>query len=175
MIEARVVRSIEVIIHEHISPLPDLPAIRPRPARSVKRLREREGEAKLDYCGVIDRCLNSTPTGRLQNITYQRELDGRGAEIQQLICRPREHQSIWIVWENARSGSIVTFWRRTAVLVPQRSLGSSRFLVSSAMLKFRQREKAAITPAETKSSLCHHAFVGEIRCDPQSYGESLSR
>src|SRR5206468_2864183 len=31
------------------------------------------------------------------------------------------------------------------------------------------------TPAETKSSLCHHAFVGEIRCDLQSYGQSSSR
>ena len=54
MIEARVVRSIEVIIHEHICPVPDLPAIRPRPARSVKRLQERDRKARLDYCGVLD-------------------------------------------------------------------------------------------------------------------------
>ena len=149
------------------APLPDLPAIRPRPARSVKRLQERDRKARLDYCGVFDVTLIVPSLGAFEILPTKGKLEGaRSRDLTTLSAAPCEHQSIWIVWENARSGSIVTFCRRTAVLVPQRSLGSSRFLVSSAMLKFRQREKAAITPAETKSSLCHHAFVGEIRCGP---------
>src|SRR6266478_642121 len=75
MIEARVVRSIEVIIHEHICPLPDLPAIRPRPARSVKRLQERDRKARLDYCGVLDVTLIVPSKGALEIIT-KGKLDG---------------------------------------------------------------------------------------------------
>ena len=86
MIEARVVRWIEAIIHEHICPLPDLPAIRPRPTLSVKRLHECGGKARrgLDYCGVLDVALNSTLYGRARDIT-KGKLDGRGVEIQRLI------------------------------------------------------------------------------------------
>src|SRR5439155_25451301 len=48
------------------------------------------------------------------------KLDGRGVEIQRLICRAMR-ASIDLDRLGGRSGSIVTFCRRTAVLVPQRS------------------------------------------------------
>jgi hypothetical protein len=107
MIEARVVRSIEVIIHEHICPLPDLPAIRPRPARSVKRLRERDGKARLDYCGVLDVILIVPSLGAFEILPTKGKLEGaRSRDLKTLSAAPREHQSIWIVWENAPLGRL---------------------------------------------------------------------
>jgi len=184
MIEARVVRSIEVIIHEHICPLPDLPAIRPRPARSVKRLQERDRKARLDYCGVLDVTLIVPSLGAFEILPTKGKLEGtRSRDLTTLSAAPCEHQSIWIVWENARSGSIVTFWRRTAVLVPQRSRAAQSvlagieqvFSVLSHVEASTGGKKQPFTPAETKSSLCHHAFVGKILVRAQSYGQGSSR
>jgi hypothetical protein len=104
--------------------------------------------------------------------TYQRETRGRRAQrSSNLSAAPCEHQSIWILWGERTLWSILTFCSRTAVFVSQVwggsiyiACGSSRFLVPSATLKFRQQQKVAVAPAET-SSLCRHAFVSEIRCD----------
>ena len=146
--------------------LPDLPAIRPRRARSVKRLQERDGP----YGPYIP---NSTLTRRLRDIITKGKLDGRGVEIQQLICRAMR-ASIDLDRLGERTGSIVTFCRRTAVLVPQQSRAAQSvlagieqvFSVLSHVEVSTGGKKQPFTPAETKSSLCHHAFVGEIRCDP---------
>ena len=55
MIEARVVRSIEVILFMSTSALfPTFPPSDHAPALSVKRLQERDRKARLDYCGVLD-------------------------------------------------------------------------------------------------------------------------
>jgi hypothetical protein len=54
--------------------------------------------------------------GAFEILPTKGKLEGaRSRDLTTLSAAPCEHQSIWIVWENARSGSIVTFWRRTAV------------------------------------------------------------
>ena len=147
MIEARVVRSIEVIIHEHICPLPDLPPHQTTPGAECQAP---PGTRPQGEAGLLrsTRCyLNSALTRRLGKITYQRETRrGPVSRSNNFVCRAMRASIDLNRLGERRSGSIMTFCRRTAVLVPQRSLGSSRFLGSSAMLKFRQGQKAAIYP-----------------------------
>ena len=76
------------IIHEHICPLPDLPAIRPRPGAECQAT---PGTRPQGEAGLLrsTRCyLNSTLTPRLRNITYQRETR-RGPVLRSnnFICR----------------------------------------------------------------------------------------
>ena len=60
--------------------MPDT-AIRPRPTRSVKRLHERDGKARLDYCGVLDVTLIVPSLGALEKLPTKGKLEGPGLEI----------------------------------------------------------------------------------------------